>query len=515
MNLKTLTPGWSMDWKKLKFIFCWVFAIGLAAHGYCFFNANFSHDSLLSIREAGPYLMLSVGRYGRVIYRFVRGSFTLPVINGFLFLVFVSLTAYLVTDILAIRRKCFLILTCGVLVANSTVSLMNATYFHDTDAYGCALLLAVLGAWIALRCKYGLLLSIPFYAASLSIYQAYINVAIFLWLILALKELLTGAKVQQVYPKTILRMLSIAGGMVLYYVGFLVVIWVTGIDPEQGSNSVTAATQGGLAELLLRFSTVLDAGLQWFLQPAGNSPGLIRLVNVLMIPVLVYSLAVLGRQGRVRFAGWIGVLGILAVIPLGMNATVLLSGSYHCITIYACFVSYLMVIALLEECPKWQLPFSNAVRLGCSILLAVWLFDSCLYSNTIYLKKELENQQTLSVFTRIINQMEQTEGYVPGETPIVFVGAPTHSPLNTKREGLDYSSTGLWNSLTPSYYETTKTYLSYYLGYPAIYGNGYDQWRISVSEEMLRMPIFPEPGSVGMVDGIMVIKFSPPIIPES
>ena len=46
MNENRLSSKVTADWQKLKFIAFWVFAIGLVAHGFCYFNANFSHDSL-------------------------------------------------------------------------------------------------------------------------------------------------------------------------------------------------------------------------------------------------------------------------------------------------------------------------------------------------------------------------------------------------------------------------------------------------------------------------------------
>ena len=509
-ELKRLRSGPELE--RLKYIFLWVFAFGLVAHGYCYFNGNFSHDSLNAIYEPWPFGRIAVGRYGRTVYQLIRGNFTLPVINGFLFLVYLSLTLFLLTDLLSIRKKVPLVLVCGILTVNSTVSLMNATYLHDADAYGFALLMAVLGAWVAVKLPWGGLLSIPFYTISLSIYQAYINLIIYLWLFLALLELLKGGRVGKVYSKAFLRLLSIAGGMALYYVGHLVLLWVTGIDEDQGYNTVTAVTRMGLSGLLRQLRLVLEAGKSWLLQPPGNHPGLLRLINLLLLPLLGYSLVLLGKQNHVRLTGWLGILGILAAIPLGMNATILLSGSYHHITIYASFFTYPAAMVLAEQCVGLPKPprFARLAALGWSIALGVLIFDSCLYANSIYLKKDLESQQTLSVFTRILHQMEQTDGYVLGETPIVLVGSTVQSPLNTQREGFDYSSTGLWNSLTPTYYPIPQAYVQYYLGYPAVFGDGEVQWRVSVSQEMLEMPVFPEPGSVRMIDGIMVVKLSQP-----
>ena len=106
-----LRPG--VDLKKLTFIFLWVFAFGLVAHGFCYFNGNFSHDSLFSIYEESPDINIAVGRFLRPVYRMLRGNFALPVINGFLSLVYLSLAIYLLSDIMEIRRKSFLALTCG------------------------------------------------------------------------------------------------------------------------------------------------------------------------------------------------------------------------------------------------------------------------------------------------------------------------------------------------------------------------------------------------------------------
>ena len=152
------------------------------AHGYCFFNANFSHDILWDLYEESPDSMVGMGRYLRPVYRLIRGNFTLPAFNGFLELAFMTLSAYVITGLLGIRSKALVLLTCGVLITNSTMSLMNATFLHDADAYGFALVMVVLGVWTAVNQKRGLLISVGFFFVSLGIYQAYINCAIYLFL---------------------------------------------------------------------------------------------------------------------------------------------------------------------------------------------------------------------------------------------------------------------------------------------------------------------------------------------
>ena len=494
------------DWKRLRFIAFWVFSIGLLCHGYCFLNAYLSHDSLYSIYESGPGLMLSVGRYGRVIYRMLRGSFTLPALNGFLSLLYLTLAVYLLTDILSIRKKSFLILTCGILVANSTVSLMNATYLHDADAYSLALLLASAGAWTALRCKYGGLISIVFYGASLSIYQAFINVVICLWLFLGLTALLDGEKPLQVLLKTVLRMLSIAAAMALYYLGYRLILQVTGIEPS--SLSTMRSVSFSISSLLSCLGKVIDTERQWFFQPIGTRSGLLLGINLTLTALSFLALGSLAVKKKLAPTAWLLGLVLLLAMPLGMDAVALVSDTYHEITLYALFLTYPLMLSLMER--YLALPGKSFKGTLCALLLAVMLFDNALYSNTIYLKKQLESQQTLSVYTRILDRMEQTEGYVSGETPVVLVGGHTRTILNTRRKGFDYRPAGLTQSLAATYYDTMKNYFHYYLGNPVNFGDGDIQWQVAHMEEMYQMPLYPAPGSVRMIDGIMVVKLSQP-----
>ena len=176
----------SLDVKKLKLVFFWVFALGLTAHGYRFMNPNFNHDSLYSLYEQGPELMISVGRFLRPVYRLLRGNLTLPAFGGILALVYLSFASYLLVELLDIQNSWLIGLVCGVLTVNSTMSLMNATYMTDTDAYCLSFLLAVLGVWALKRWKHGSLLLVLFCFLSLGIYQAYVSTAVFLLLLLGL-----------------------------------------------------------------------------------------------------------------------------------------------------------------------------------------------------------------------------------------------------------------------------------------------------------------------------------------
>lgn len=516
MNENRCSSRMTVDWQKLKFIALWVFAIGLVAHGYCYFHANFSHDSLFSIHEQSPAVMISSGRYLRPLYRLLRGNFTLPVINGFLFLCFLSLSVYLLTDILRIQKKSLVALTCGILTANSTIALMNATYLHDADSYGLALLLALAGVWVSLRLRRGIWYCVVFYFASLGIYQAYIDVAIYVFLILALVELLQGEGAKKVYLKTIRNLLPIAAGMVLYFLGMLVARQITQVSGGGLYNDPTAAALS-LRSLADRFLSCARALYLWFFGSAAHAPGAMIGAKLLMLALGAYLLVAIVRRRHLPASSLWGIIGLLLLMPLGMNTVTWLSNVSHWLTIYSFFLFYLCVAVLVQLYAETMQEGKSArfAQSAWAVLAAVMIFDSCLYSNELYLKKELESAATLSTFTRIVDRMEQTEGFVPGQTEVAFVGLLFNSPLSEERAGFDHNSTGLWHNFSTTYYETYEVYLSYYLGYPVHCVDSSEIPKYEEMEQVASMPPFPAAGSVRMMEDVLVIKLSdvPPEAP--
>ena len=505
--------GRTMDWQRLKFITVWVFAFGLVFHGYCFLNGNFSHDSLYSLYEESPDFMLSLGRFLRPVYRLIRGNFTLPLLNGLLSLVFLSLGAYFILELLDLRSKWLTVLSCGILVGNSTVALTNATFLHDADAYALALLLSVLGVRVSRKPgKGGFVAAVLLYFCSLGIYQAYIDCSIYLILILALLALLDGASVKQTLLEGFRRLAAVGGGMAVYFLGTRLAPVITGVAPNHGTNAVYSMDNMDLQALIDAAVKFFRSEAVWFYSPNARVKRLIFVLNILFVLAAVWLVWSALRKQKAAKGRVFAVLGIAAAIPFGMNLITLLSNQYHALTIYSFFLSYLLVFALAERCSGWHFPLkaSRVARRLCGVLAAVLLFDSCVYAHEIYLEKEMVSDATLSLFTRLVDRMERTEGYVVNETPIAIVGRLKFSGLQQEREGMPSPANGMGYSYATTYFETYEKYFHYYLGYPAVFYQGPGLLELEETEAVQQMPEFPAEGSVRMVGDVLVVKFSQP-----
>ena len=196
-----------------------------------------------------------------------------------------------------------------------------------------------------------------------------------------------------------------------------------------------------------------------------------------------------------------------------MSTVMLISNIFHWLILYPYNLSYLLVLVLVQENQKLSDDAMPAKR--CSwlwaVLAGVLIFENCLYANETYLKKELECDATLSVFTRIIDRMEQTEGFDPQNNKVAIIGDSVffeHAPFAKRRDGFEIRGDGNDINFSPSFYDSIVLYLTYYLGYPVTCISWGEASALGRTDYVQQMPLFPAEGSVQMVDDILVIKIS-------
>ncbi|MBQ4260219.1 MAG: hypothetical protein IJB84_08190 [Lachnospiraceae bacterium] len=143
-----------------------------------------------------------------------------------------------------------------------------------------------------------------------------------------------------------------------------------------------------------------------------------------------------------------------------------------------------------------------------TLILAIIIFNNITFANDIYLKKSLESQATLSLMTRVVDRMEQTEGYIPGQTEVVLVGELYQSSLNRSRNGFDRFNyfTGQMVPFSVTYYKTFEQYFHYILGYPVKMVDLGIRNQYAGREEVKEMPVFPAADCTMVLDEKLIIK---------
>lgn len=207
---------------------------------------------------------------------------------------------------------------------------------------------------------------------------------------------------------------------------------------------------------------------------------------------------------------------ILLLLPLGINCIFLIyRGGYHELMLYSYCLVNVYAVAVTEQALSllWPEGAGTArlpVRRGAAMTLplALIFFDKTVFANQLYLKKELEIDSTLSVMTRVLDRLEQTEGYAVGETPVAFVGSLDASQINRDKPAFAYMKrfNGSEENCAITFGDTYLMYFRDVLGYPIVQVE--DAERIARQEAVAAMPSFAERGSVALVDGVAVVKLS-------
>lgn len=476
-----------------------------AAHGYLFTNELFSHDSISYFTYAtGSFdFYIGIGRFVIPVYELLKGDVAAPWLIGLLYIFWMSASAWIAAQLLNIRSVSGIILTSGLFCTNTALTLTGATYIYCMDEYAFALFTAVAAAWLFTRGRWWMFPGVAVLVVSLAVYQAYFTVAACFCFLVILQRLAKGESCGKVFLDGVRYLLLLAVGFAAYYGIWSLVCSAAGVAKRRVEESLLAG--GGMEQIL---SLVKDANVDYvrsLFDGSGVLGWLMPVVHVALLILLTWRLVqiLLTKELPVSNKLLLGLL--ICLMPTAFNsASILLAGSATQLMTFAWELPYVLLVLCLEVSEKrnWQ-PF---VRMVALVLLCCVLWQHMVYANQVYMKKELDKSATISLATRIIDRVEQVEGYIPGETPVAFVGRLDRNEyLNHGRDEfaeLDHT-VGLWSDYSATY--NLGRYLTDYLNYPLEWDTVTD---FSQYEAVRVMPAFPSMDGIQMIDGTVVVKLS-------
>lgn len=517
-----------------------VFVFGLAAHAYCYFNVLYSHDSLYSVVRGGLGGM-GFGRFLQGPYLAVRGLVTAPWLIGFLSLFFLSIAVYLVLAMFECKRVVPAALVAGLMTTNIVVTCTNATYLHETDIYMLSLVLAVLAAQFTMKNGWlHKLFGAVFLVASMGLYQAYLNVTVVLILALLVKDIIDGKSVKECVIKGLLALGTLAVAFILYYLCMRIALALTGVQASSAYNGVASLGDfSGTSPVGLVLSAWLYT-LSFLSNPEGAHSRFQAISYGLLFIVGVGLFAGVARRKQLGAGQVLLAVGLVLLMPLAANAAFVPSkGVVHTLMIYGIFL-YCPLVLVLSDCAlsvlagegksvsgkrptapseaavqprvRLQLPLFAAALAW--LLCAALLFFNIVGANQTYLLKQLQFESTESLMTRVLDRIEETEGYQVGETPVLFVGSPMNTPLMEQRAGFEnVGGVGFFGESSITY--DVKPWIHKLLGYSMKTILPSDAKGAVSLSDIASVGVFPEDDSCVFVNDVLVVKLSDVIDDET
>ena len=553
--------------KRIQWSALSVVIFSLFAHGYRFSNNMYSHDSLLMIYQNDYAWQIALGRVTQPILIFLRGSICNPWLICFLAMLWMVLAVYFLTDLLEITSPLGLVLCSGLMLCNTTIISANASYLPWVDFYALACLMSILGVWclkrwgnVADRYLYqgknmpaenllprgrqgfGTFAGILLFAMSMGIYQSYICVSIGLVMILLIRQLYRNREEKRfaTFACEVLRYgIAILLGSGIYFGVWKIFQKVFHIWTSNSYNGLDglgdysdASVPAILGETYAQVGNYLwNPELFSNLFYQGHSLSivwlwLIRLGNVAVVLTIIVLLFSFSKKNKC--AAWQIALQLLivAMLPLGINFVCFLSkGMEHTLMIYAFVLIYLFALSLLEEryrCGKTCANSLSAAQrkqavegkksvaiISCLLMLPfiliIWNYS--VYANQVYLKKELIAEATTQLMNRVVDDIEDMEGYEAGVTPVAFYGNfQTSEYVKELQDFEEITPYGMGKSAV-TYVGADYALLTYILNVNMNLTR-VDTADAQVMGQVEAMPCYPMRGSIAMVGDTLVVKIA-------
>lgn len=505
--------------------------IGLLIHMPIMLQDIPNHDGLDSMYF--DQNMITSGRWFLTVACGISSYFTLPWLIGLLAVLYLGLAAVALTEFLDLRQTWAIVLVSGLLVAFPTLTSTFA-YVFTMDGYMLAVFLAVMSVLLTKKYKWGFVAGGACLAFSMGIYQSYLAFAVLLSIYGILMIAMETGNVKEKLLRSLKYLYMGIIGAGGYYIILQILLKLQGkvLASYQGINEMGTVEGAGLLGTIKKMyvdfvSFTLNGNV---LMNNGFSKAA---VGVLVLLTLV----VLGRR-TLQNKWWKSpllyiLLGLLVVgLPIATNMILFISPNvtYHALMRYQWVLYPILMVTFVESgvrapgeqadvCKEVQEPagpVAEATRVERTSAWVQWLtlaaavvllWNYGVSDNIAYSNLQKKYEKTYAYCVRLLDRIEQTEGYYQG-MPIAMIGVVGDEA---------YPVTDISGKVTSNLIGTGGDYLLYtgqnyelfmehYLGAalnilpPEAMGEMY------YNEVYVQMNTFPAKDSIQIIDGIMYIK---------
>lgn len=432
-------------------------------------------------------------------------SYNLPLVNGLIFLLLISLAAALVTDVLGIQNRQYAALTGMVFSVFPSVA---ATMFfrYTVVYYGIALVLAVGAVWMTEHHRLGFLASVAAIALSMGIYQAYVPFAIGLYVLLLIRKLIRGdAALWSVVKRGLFYCMVLALGVGLYFLcnSLCLALYGTQLSDYNGVNEMGQISLSELPHMLkMSLYTFVMLPVKGYCGLANSLP--LRLLWVLL-GVMGMAVVVWAMQGKLP--GLLlkaAILVLCGLFPVAVNFIQIMSpnGWIYTLMLYPMVLVPLLPVVILEA--MGEKTAGKRTEKLLALILAALVFCYGYDTNVNYTAAHYSNRQTENYLNNMLVQVRMTEGFAPNQK-WAFLGK-IKDPLF--RSPWQYESVYGGNEDAPTLINrpTRWYWFQMYCGYTVPLATEEESAELARLEEVREMPCWPAEGSVRVIGEYVVIK---------
>ena len=519
-------------------VFAVTFLIGFFVHLYMFTNKFYNYfemNNILTPMSIDKGDTLAMGRWFLPIVSKISSLYSMPVVNGMICLICLSLITCMVVDLLRIKSLIVSALAGGVMVSFPGVA-SYLSYGVNCDVFCVALLLSVASAWVLYRFGTGvkgILLSVLLLCFSIGVYQPFMSVTIALiYAIIFMEVWESGRGFTSILKKVIRYILALAAGFILYYVVLQIVTSALGITvgDYHGINEMASFTPKGVAKGFVY--TYLYFLRYLFTKEYTNS--ILLIIFDAIAAILFFCYVVKGyrifAKGTREKGSLLCMILLMMLLPLGTNAAPFLMADrvgngvdrYMMFSMMILFVLLLTLMNRIAESgektdQEAQKAADKAVQSGkigiqwVTLICILALFIGNAYMcNQGYFRAQAMTNSENAMLNRLAYRIETFEDYT-SDTPVYFANCESlfNENTDTDIEAFTDLTRVDGTEIKPWYnYDAVVKYMKVYLNFEIVKPSVTEQEAIRQTEEFAQMGLYPQADSMRMINGVLVVKFN-------
>lgn len=491
--------------RRLKFSAIGTFVFFIAANGFILFNYVPQHDSLNYISNFAGKWELMLGRFLLPFYGIFRGNLPVPFLTGIISMVCLTVMVYLLTDILEINKPLYILMAAAFLSANITHTEVLSSFIYVEDVCMTAAMFACLSVHILNRTNKTRwrALSIFLLVLSMGLYQAYLATAATLILLLSMKDILqTGKFGQENLRKLFMDTVALIFACVIYFLVKNLVMMITGLHGATDYHSLTNILQD-LSSIPSRLYINYGSKISMFF--VRKEMGLGRIGNCLIAIATVFIIHHIFQKKGTNMQIKVAFIIMFLISTLTALMFNIGTGMIAYRLSFAIFLYYLFIIAVLKLYANEFSGKTIKIRVMC-ILLSIVIWSNLVYSNGAYTTQKIIFDRSISLYTRVLDDIYEIPEYVHNQTPVIILGDYTFDDYAFNLSKKEYRDLGAFNNTSVTYSLTVKN-LMHYLGEEInMIMDEKTNIKMAEKQEVRSMPSFPNKGYIQMIDDYLVIN---------
>ena len=443
-----------------------------------------------------------------IIYQFLKyllgGRYiATPVLNGLITFIFITMTTYYVVKILDIKNRILVIFISFIIVSNPILASILAIR-SASIIYSLSLFLGTFAIYLFIDKNTNIFICSIITAFAIGIYQAFIAFYVSLCLLYIIKISFENKynikeSIILIFKYALFYILSLLVYFILLYLSLL-------LSNEHLSNYKNANSVFSVS--ILEYINRIILTYKYYFKVKSGAPFFFLITDFLYYIMFLSTIIIL-IINKTKFSS--GTLLTILLFPIAVHSNVIFFGvdNYHYnmmgySIVFQFIILFYFIDLFYENIIKSKLIYIVFI----SFVLVV--FSNVYIVNLSSLKAEFIQSKAKTYFTNLINRIETTDGYKPNMN-VCFVNELKKSTIGYESSFKEFDSA---KDLVYIYSLDFDEVINNYAWRRFMWlWNGYKPYVLpddeyKDKEEVKDMTLYPEKGSIKIIDNVVVVKFA-------